>query len=94
MQLPPPHNAVVIGGGKPVTAREPTAHILSDDEDKLHEGIPEYYRSWPASGVLGWPEQGKVDFTLPLNEGGCWSGGKIVPPVQVDDLQTLLSKPN
>ena len=70
----------MIGGARLVTAREPTAHILSDEEDKLQEGIPEYYTSWPASGVVGWPEQGQADFAMPLNEGGCWSGGKKLFP--------------
>ncbi|TYJ54196.1 hypothetical protein B9479_005122 [Cryptococcus floricola] len=74
LQLPPPHNTIILGGGKPAIAAHPELSILSDEEDKQFPGIPEYYASWPAATIPGWEDDGPAEFEKAVNDGGVWTG--------------------
>lgn len=54
----------------------PDKCYLNDEEDQQFDGIPEFYQSWPASDVVGWPGSNPAELWKGANEGGCWTGGK------------------
>jgi glycine/D-amino acid oxidase-like deaminating enzyme len=74
LQLPPPYNTIIVGGAKSVLVHNPQSYILNDSEDKQFEGVPEFYQSWPASDVVGWPGEDPAELGKNVNEGGCWTG--------------------
>lgn len=39
------------------------------------DGVPEFYQSWPALDVVGWPGTNPAELGKYVNDGGCWTGG-------------------
>jgi hypothetical protein len=78
IQLPPPYNAIIVGGGKSLLVHDPHSYILNDSEDQQFVGILEYYQSWPMADIIDWPGEIPSKLSRCVNEGGCWSGGAIV----------------
>jgi hypothetical protein len=78
IQLPPPYNAIIVGGGKSLLVHDPHSYILNDSEDQQFVGIPEFYQSWPAADIIDWPGEIPTKLNRCVNEGGCWSGGAIL----------------
>ncbi|KAH8597734.1 FAD dependent oxidoreductase-domain-containing protein [Bisporella sp. PMI_857] len=74
LQLPPPYNTIILGGGKSLLVHDPRTYILNDSEDKQFDGLPEFYQSWPASDVAQWPGEDPAELGKQLDEGGVWSG--------------------
>ncbi|CAN8105203.1 unnamed protein product [Discula destructiva] len=77
LQLPPPHNAIILGGAKSVLAHYPHDWLKRGDDDHHLPGVPEYLASWPTHEVVGWPEPA-AELALPAHEGGVWTG--VVAP--------------
>ncbi|WVR07877.1 hypothetical protein IAU60_004920 [Kwoniella sp. DSM 27419] len=74
LQLPPPHNTIIIGGAKPLTVHDPAQYVNNDREDEQFKGVPEFYAGWPKRDVLGWKGEDPAPFEKETNEGGVWSG--------------------
>lgn len=72
LQLPAPHNVIIIGGAKPLTVHDPRSFVANDAEDVQFAKVPEFYRSWAPRDVVGFAGEG--EFGLPADEGGVWSG--------------------
>jgi hypothetical protein len=75
--MPPPYNAIMIGGGRPYLAHRPEQCMLRDDDDTQMDNIPEFFRSWPATDVKGWKEADAAELERAVEEGGCWTGGEF-----------------
>src|SRR5690242_10888830 len=81
LQLPPPYNTIILGGGKAVVAHDPRSFIHNDSEDKQFDGLPEFYKSWPASDVAKWPGKNPAELSKKLDDGGVWTGSEShLPP--------------
>jgi glycine/D-amino acid oxidase-like deaminating enzyme len=89
--MPPPYNAIMIGGGRPYLAHRPEQCMLRDDDDKQMEGIAEFFRSWPATDVQGWGADGP-ELERAVDEGGCWTGGEFLDfcPEVLRKLKSLI----
>jgi hypothetical protein len=92
LQLPPPYNTIIIGGAKSLLVHNPRSYILNDSEDKQFEGVPEFYRTWSASDVVGWPAEDPAELGKPVDEGGCWSGGKLFYISEQSRKNTLIGR--
>lgn len=77
LQLPPPHNTIIIGGAKQVLVHDPDSYVLNEREDQQFEGVPGFYESWPTSDLIDWKGKDPADLARIVDEGGCWSGGKF-----------------
>ena len=77
LQLPPPYNTIIVGGAKAVLVHNPHEYITKDCEDKLFDGVPEFFQSWPASDIVGWEGKDPAELGKDVNEGGCWTGSKF-----------------
>ncbi|KAK8043964.1 hypothetical protein PG994_012802 [Apiospora phragmitis] len=72
LQLPAPHNAVILGGGRQYLVHRPLDCVLRGDDDQPIPGVDEFFRSWPSADVLSWPQS---DAQTELEgQGGCWVG--------------------
>ncbi|KAK4499239.1 hypothetical protein PRZ48_009752 [Zasmidium cellare] len=74
LQLPPPYNAIILGGGRQYTVHMPEACFPNDEEDKQFPGIADFFQSWPTSDVAGWPAETRPELARDVDEGGCWTG--------------------
>lgn len=74
LQLPPPYNTIIIGGAKQLLVHTPASYIRNDSEDQQFPGVPEFYRTWPKSDIVGWDNEKPDELALPTDEGGCWTG--------------------
>lgn len=76
LQLPAPHNAVILGGARQYLVHRPSDCVFRDDDDQHIPGVDEFFRSWPSSDVQAWPEsdtQTKLE-----DQGGSWSGSEFL----------------
>ncbi|GAM34504.1 hypothetical protein TCE0_015f02131 [Talaromyces pinophilus] len=80
LQLPPPYNTIILGGGMSLLVHDPRSYILNDSEDKQFDGLPEFYQSWPASDLTNWPGKDPAELGKTIDEGGIWSGGASPTP--------------
>lgn len=75
LQLPPPYNSIIFGGGRQFLVHRPDACFPNDDEDQQIEGFADFCRTWPASDVHGWPDDGtRAEFSSEAHLGGVWTG--------------------
>ncbi|KAF3763924.1 DAO-domain-containing protein [Cryphonectria parasitica EP155] len=74
LQLPPPFNALILGGAKPVIAQYPREWFKRGEDDKHLPGVPAYMKAWPKEEVVGWPSSDECELALPAKEGGVWTG--------------------
>ncbi|KAF9881472.1 FAD dependent oxidoreductase [Colletotrichum karsti] len=74
LQLPPPYNNIILGGARQLLSHFPEKCDLNDEEDKQFEGVPEFFKSWPASDVVGWQGSNPAELAKDDNEGGVWTG--------------------
>lgn len=74
MQLPPPHNTIVLGGAKCVIAHYPREWVKQSDDSKYLPGVAEYMATWGAAEVADWPETAPSELALPAEQGGVWTG--------------------
>ena len=85
LQLPPPYNSIILGGGKALTVKKPDLFVNNDEEHLQIPGIPSFYGKWPAKDVMDWSGNDPADFEVPVEEGGVWTGGAylglLLPPV-------------
>ncbi|KAK8087519.1 nucleotide-binding domain-containing protein [Apiospora hydei] len=79
LQLPAPHNAIILGGGRQYLVHRPSDCVLRDDDDQQIPGADEFFRSWPSSDVLAWPESDAQ--TQLESQGGCWAGSEYLPTI-------------
>ncbi|ODN73188.1 hypothetical protein L202_07749 [Cryptococcus amylolentus CBS 6039] len=91
LQIPPPYNTIIVGGAKSALVAHPERYILSDEEDKQLEGVPEYYAIWPTKSVVGWEGEGPAEFERAVNEGGVWTG---VETSSIDSFPFIGPVPN
>jgi hypothetical protein len=68
----------MLGGARQVLVHTPEGCIMNDEEDKQVPGVPEFFKSWPGSDIVDWPEPGSAKFGKEDDEGGCWTGGKRI----------------
>lgn len=82
LQLPPPYNTIILGGGRQFTVHRPEACFPNDEEDKQISGIADFFQTWPASDVVGWQGATHAELCGDVDEGGCWTGSKSIkkPP--------------
>lgn len=88
LQLPAPHNHIILGGAKSVLTHYPRTWLKRNDDDLHLPGVPEYMSTWPNEEVVGWPssspagegegEKKATELALPADQGGIWTG--IVSP--------------
>ncbi|KAK7409069.1 hypothetical protein QQX98_008773 [Neonectria punicea] len=76
LQLPPPHNTIIVGGARAVLVHSPDKCYLNDEEDKQFDRVPEFFQSWGHSDVVGWPGSNIAQLWKGVDEGGCWTGGQ------------------
>lgn len=74
LQLPPPYNTIIFGGGRQFLVHQPEACFLNDEEDQQVEGFADFCQTWPTSDVKGWPSAGPAELSKDVNEGGVWTG--------------------
>ncbi|KAI5366417.1 Putative FAD dependent oxidoreductase, FAD/NAD(P)-binding domain superfamily [Septoria linicola] len=74
LQLPPPYNTIILGGGRQFLTHSPDACFLNDEEDKQIDGFAEFCQSWPKSDVKGWQGPDPADLARDVNDGGVWTG--------------------
>ncbi|RMZ71110.1 fad dependent oxidoreductase superfamily [Pyrenophora seminiperda CCB06] len=74
LQLPPPYNIIIFGGGRQVLCHKPEETTLSDDNDKQIDGYGQFAKTWPASDFVDWPGPAVTELGLDDNEGGVWTG--------------------
>ncbi|CAK3917417.1 FAD dependent oxidoreductase [Lecanosticta acicola] len=91
LQLPPPHNTIILGGGRQLLVHRPHDCFLNDEEDKQVPGMAEFFRSWPSSDVKGWPNRSPPELALDVNNGGCWTG---METTSIDSFPFVGSVPN
>ncbi|KPM37655.1 hypothetical protein AK830_g8887 [Neonectria ditissima] len=91
LQLPPPHNTIIIGGARAVLVHSPDKCYLNDEEDKQFDGIPEFFQSWAPSNVVGWSGKNPADLWKGVNDGGCWTG---VDSASIDGFPFVGAMPN
>ncbi|KAL6408827.1 FAD dependent oxidoreductase superfamily [Ilyonectria robusta] len=91
LQLPPPYNNIIVGGARSVLVHSPDKCYLNDEEDQQFDGVPEFYQSWPASDVVGWPGSNPAELWKGVNEGGCWTG---VDSVSLDGFPFVGTMPS
>jgi hypothetical protein len=77
IQLPPPYNAIILGGARAVLVHKPDECFNRDNDDLQFEGVPEFMRSWPESDVAGWDESQPAELARDANDGGCWIGSEF-----------------
>jgi hypothetical protein len=68
---------IIIGGARPTLVHRPDECQFRDDDDMQIEGVPEFFRSWPESDVLGWDKAQPTRLGRDANDGGCWTGGEF-----------------
>lgn len=76
LQLPPPSNAIILGGGRQYTVHNPEGCFPNDEEDEQFPGIADFFQSWPSADVAGWPASSPPELARDVNDGGCWTGSK------------------
>ncbi|OCF32124.1 FAD dependent oxidoreductase superfamily protein [Kwoniella heveanensis BCC8398] len=74
LQLPPPHNTIIVGGAKPLTVHDPKQYVNNDREDEQFRGVPDFYAGWPKRDVVGWTGRDPAELERSVEEGGVWSG--------------------
>jgi len=74
LQLPPPYNAIIIGGARQLIVHRPEDCVMNDEEDKHVAGVADFFKSWPASDVTAWPGSSCAELGKEDHEGGCWTG--------------------
>lgn len=50
--------------------------MLNDKEDRQLAGVPDFYKTWPASDIVNWPGPKVAELGKEVEEGGSWTGGK------------------
>jgi hypothetical protein len=71
VQLPPPHNTIMLGGGMKVINKNRAWVVNTGKEDEQIPGIPEYFAKWGKETLVGWDGEDK------LVEGyGSWTGSE------------------
>lgn len=78
VQLPPPHNVIIIGGARQLLCHYPEISILNDEDDKQAPGVPDFYKTWPAADVVGWPGPKVAELGFDVEKGGSWAGGEFI----------------
>ena len=76
LQLPRPHNAIILGGGRQFLVHRPDQCFLSARDDEQILGIAQFFESWPASDVVGGSASIPAKLAMPENQGGYWTGGE------------------
>ncbi|KAM3420079.1 hypothetical protein BST61_g3384 [Cercospora zeina] len=74
LQLPPPYNTIVFGGGRQFLVHKPEECLLNDEEDKQVPGFADFVKTWPASDVKDWPGPDPAELDRDADEGGVWTG--------------------
>ncbi|PSR77498.1 FAD dependent oxidoreductase superfamily [Coniella lustricola] len=74
LQIPPPYNAIIVGGAKCVITHYPRDWIKQGDDSKHLPGVADYMRTWGAAEVFEWPQDAGSELALPAQEGGSWTG--------------------
>lgn len=74
LQLPPPSNAIILGGARQYLVHRPDDCFPNDDEDKQFDGIGQFFASWPRRDVKDWSGPDSAEFGKPEDEGGIWTG--------------------
>ncbi|KAI7202434.1 hypothetical protein KC343_g5132 [Hortaea werneckii] len=74
LQLPPPHNAIILGGGRQFLVHRPDQCFLSARDDEQILGIAQFFESWPASDVVGGSASIPAKLAIPEDQGGYWTG--------------------
>lgn len=74
LQLPPPYNTIIFGGGRQFLVHRPDACFPNDEEDKQVDGFADFCHTWPASDVKGWPDGTRAAFSKDADLGGVWTG--------------------
>jgi hypothetical protein len=69
---------IILGGARAVLVHKPEECFNRDDDDLQFEGVPEFMRSWPESDVVGWDDAQPAELARDANDGGCWTGSKLV----------------
>lgn len=87
LQLPSPHNTIILGGAKTVLAHAPRVWLNHGDDSIHPPGIAHYLATWPENEVVGWPaddnnNNNHTGLALPALEGGAWTG--VVSPTADD----------
>jgi hypothetical protein len=77
VQLPPPYNAIILGGARAVLVHKPEECFNRDNDDLQFEGVPEFMRSWPESDVAGWDKNQPAELARAADDGGCWTGSEF-----------------
>ena len=52
--------------------------MINDKEDRQLAGVPEFYKTWPASDIVDWPGPKVAELGKEVEEGGSWTGGKLL----------------
>lgn len=74
LQLPPPHNTLIVGGAKQVLVENPTCYLANDEEDQQIPGVEAYYRAWPKRDLIGWDPERETELQGGIQGGGLWTG--------------------
>ncbi|USP76839.1 hypothetical protein yc1106_04113 [Curvularia clavata] len=74
IQLPPPYNTIIIGGARQLLSHNGELSLINDKEDRQIEGVPEFYKTWPAADLVGWPGPKVAELSLEVEKGGSWTG--------------------
>ncbi|RMY23398.1 hypothetical protein D0867_02078 [Hortaea werneckii] len=74
LQLPPPYNAIILGGGRQFLVHRPDQCFPSARDDEQILGIAEFFESWPASDVVGGSASIPPKLAMPEDQGGYWTG--------------------
>ncbi|KXS95921.1 hypothetical protein AC578_5198 [Pseudocercospora eumusae] len=91
LQLPPPYNAIILGGGRQFLCHRPEDSFPNDEEDKQISGIADFFQTWPASDVVGWEGPDPAELCKDVNEGGCWTG---IETTSIDSFPFVGPVPN
>ncbi|GIZ43973.1 hypothetical protein CKM354_000718200 [Cercospora kikuchii] len=74
LQLPPPYNTIIFGGGRQFLIHKPEECFLNDEEDKQVDGFDDFVKTWPASDVKDWSGPNPAELGKDAGEGGVWTG--------------------
>lgn len=53
--------------------------MINDREDEQIDGVADFYKTWPAADVVGWPGPKVAELSLEVEKGGSWTGGEFSP---------------
>jgi len=71
VQLPPPHNIIIVGGGMKVINENRAWTVNNDKEDEHIPGIDQYFSKWGKETLVGWDGEDKL-----VDGCGSWTGSE------------------